>query len=132
MANDDVVGNLDRFINQGLPDFLHTGMLKAVSIVSESAQNKVPRDTGNLARSIDFDVEEDGTEGTIFSNCEYAPYVEIGTGIHSSLGNGRKDSWRYLSPHGWRTTSGQKAQPFLKPAVNENKQNILDCFEGLF
>ena len=127
----EVSANLQRFIDKGFPDAMQKGMLQAVTMVQESATDKAPSDTGNLKRSIDFEVEQDGSEGVVFSNCEYAPYVEIGTGIHSTKGTGRKTAWRYHGSHGWVTTKGNPAQPFLKPAVDENKSNISKCFEGL-
>lgn len=128
----EVSANLDRFINSDMDGYLYKAMMRAVSIVQESAQQKAPRDTGTLARSIQIDVEPDGTEGVIYSNVEYAPYVELGTGVHAKKGNGRKTPWRYKGAHGWATTSGSEPQPFLEPAVNENSDKIINCFEGLF
>lgn len=130
--SDDVSGNLQNFISTQLPAKLKPAMMQAVSLVQESAMSKAPHDTGNLARSIEVKVSEDGKEGVIFSNCEYAPYVEIGTGIHSTKGTGRKDAWRYKGRYGWVTTKGTKAQPYLEPAMQERKQDVLDCFKGLF
>ena len=127
----DAITNLNQFIDSGLDDCMRQAMMKAVSIVQEAAQSKAPRDTGTLARSIQVDVEQDGSQGVIYSNVEYAPYVEIGTGIHSSKGTGRKSPWRYKGSHGWVTTSGNKAQPFLEPAANDNSDKITNCFEGL-
>ena len=128
----EVSGNLERFINKDFGDYLKTAMMQATSLVQQSAQSKAPTDTGNLKRSIEIDIEEDGSEGVVYTNVEYAPYVEIGTGIHSSKGTGRKTPWRYHGAHGWVTTSGNKPQPFMKPAVDENKAKISKCFEGLF
>ena len=68
----EVSANLQRFIDKGFPDAMRKGMLQAVTMVQESATDKAPSDTGNLKRSIDFEVEEDGSEGVVFSNCEYA------------------------------------------------------------
>ena len=128
----DAITNLNQFIDSGLDDCMRQAMMKAVSIVQEAAQSKAPRDTGTLARSIQVDVEQDGSQGVIYSNVEYAPYVEIGTGIHSSKGTGRKSPWRYRGAHGWATTLGNKPQPFLEPAANDNSDKIINCFEGLF
>jgi hypothetical protein len=61
--------------------------------------------------------------------------VEIGTGIHSSEGTGREDvPWRYKDEKTgqWYTTYGQESKPFLQPAVEENKQEIMKCFKELF
>lgn len=130
--SDDVSKNLDTFIKNEFPNYIKEAMMQAVSMVQESAVSKAPKDTGYLARSIDIDVSEDGKEGVIFSNAEYAPYVEIGTGIHSSKGTGRKDKWSYKGKYGWVTTNGNEPQPFLEPALMDNKQRINQCFEGLF
>ena len=128
----EVSQNLDAFLADGLPNYLKQAMVAACAQVQETATGKAPKDTGNLARSIDFDVEEDGKEGVVYSNCEYAPYVEIGTGIHSSKGTGRKKPWSYKGKYGWVTTSGNNPQPFMQPALDENKSSILEKFEGLF
>ena len=110
----EVSQNLDNFLSDGLPNYLKQAMTMACAQVQSTATSKAPKDTGNLVRSIDFDVEE------------------IGTGIHSSKGTGRKKPWRYKGKYGWVTTSGQKPQPFMQPALDENKSSILERFEGLF
>lgn len=133
MSGDDVAGNLGKFIDSGFPNYIKQAMVSACALVQDSATAKAPVDTGYLKRSIDFQVEEDGTEGVVFTNAEYAPYVEIGTGIHSSKGTGRKTPWRYKTRDGqWVTTSGNKPQPFLQPALDESRADILKSFEGLF
>lgn len=131
MAN-EVSGNLSEFIHKDMDNYLSQAMAKACAVVQKSAREKAPSDTGALRRSIDFEVESNGTEGVVFSNLEYAPYVEIGTGIHSSKGNGRKTPWAYEGSHGWVTTSGNKPQPFLEPAAMESQSEIAKQFEGLF
>ena len=143
----EVSANLDRFISSGLNDALFEAMTKSAAIVRNSAVQKAPRKTGNLKRSIDFKVEDDGSSAVVFSNCSYAPYVCVGTGIHSSQGTGRKTKWvypYYLTHQGaeklgygvggavnFATTEGQKPQPFLKPALEENQNAILKQFEGI-
>lgn len=124
--------NIDKFKDKQFKAYMKTAMANACSIVQERARKIAPRETGNLVRSIDFDVSDDGKEGCVFSNVEYAPYVEIGTGIHSSKGNGRKTSWRYQGSKGWVTTNGNKPHPFLEPAMQDSKSEIAEAFEGLF
>ena len=131
-SNHEVSQNLSEFIHKDLPNYLKQAMAEACAEVQGAAREKCPSDTGNLRRSIDFEVEDDGREGVIFSNAEYAPYVEVGTGIHSSKGNGRKTPWRYEGSHGWVTTSGNEPQPFLEPAAREKQSDITKKFEGLF
>lgn len=90
MAN-EVSHNLELFIQDFDSKYLKKGMQDACALVRNAAIQNAPQDTGALRRSIDFEVADDGTEGVIFSNLEYAPYVECGTGIYASKGNGRKD-----------------------------------------
>ena len=77
-----------------------------------------PEDTGNLKNSISHTVKEDSAY--VGTNSEYGPYVELGTG--KFYAGGRRDPWRYQDDEGnWHTTSGQPAQPYLKPAVANHK-----------
>ena len=93
------------------------------ALVEKSAKQKAPKDTGALRRSITSKVE--GNQGIIFTPLEYAPYVEYGTGLFAESG-GRKDvPWNYQDDEGkWHSTSGQKPQPFMRPALEENKTLI--------
>ena len=93
------------------------------AVVEKSAKQKAPKDTGALRRSITSKVE--GNQGIIFTPLEYAPYVEYGTGLFAEYG-GRKDvPWNYQDAEGkWHSTSGQKPQPFMRPALEENKTLI--------
>ena len=106
------------------------GLEKACLVVERSAKNEAPVRTGNLRSSITHKVS--GTEGTIGTSLDYAPYVEIGTGIYSSMGGGRQGGWPYVDAEGnGHFTMGSRPQPFLKPAVDSNLSAILKCFEGL-
>lgn len=107
------------------------GMRRAVGLACElvvdAAKEKAPKDTGALRRSIQSKVDAGGNSivGTVFTPLEYAPYVEFGTGKEAEKG-GRSDvPWRYQDEDGnWHTTSGQKPHPFMRPAINENRQKI--------
>lgn len=82
---------------------------------------------GTLRNSIDFEVDED--LAIIGSNVEYAPYVEFGTGIFASKGDGRKSPWSYQDARGeWHRTVGMKPQPFLLPAIEEHSQEYQQLF----
>lgn len=79
----------------------------------------VPVDTGNLRNSITHKVVDDDVY--IGTNNEYAIYVELGTGKYAE--GGRPDPWVYRDEEGrWHHTHGQRAQPYLKPAVADHKQ----------
>lgn len=98
---------------------------KACAVVERAAKEKAPKDTGELRKSITSKVENN--QGIIFTPLEYAPYVEYGTGLFAEDGNGRQDvPWHYQDDKGqWHTTSGMKPQPFMRPALNEHRQEIL-------
>lgn len=127
----EVADNINKLIGELGPKYLYKAMANACALVRNEAVNTCPKDTGNLRRSIDFEVSNDGLEGVIFSNAEYAPYVEVGTGIYATKGGGRQTPWRVEGHKGWFTTKGMKAQPFLEPAVMSKRSDIENCFEGL-
>ncbi len=106
------------------PKKIEAALGKACALVERSAKQNAPKDTGALRRSITSKVEN--SEGIIYTPLEYAPYVEYGTGLFAE-GGGRKDvPWSYQDDEGnWHTTSGQKPQPFMRPALNENRAEIL-------
>jgi HK97 gp10 family phage protein len=105
------------------PEKANRALGKACALVERSAKQKAPKDSGDLRRFITSKVENG--RGIIFTPLEYAPYVEYGTGLFAEDG-GRSDvPWHYKDDEGvWHTTSGQKPQPFMRPALNENREEI--------
>lgn len=125
---------LDSEVLRILDDLIDTHHLervvsKAALLVEAEAKKKAPRDTGELANSITSKVETSGGEvtGTVFTPLFYAPYVEFGTGLFAEDGNGRKDvPWHYQDDKGeWHSTSGQHPQPFMRPALDENREQVI-------
>ena len=112
-------------------------MMKACAIVERAAKQNAPKGTGELRRSIASRVETDSEGnliGLVFSPLEYAPYVEYGTGLFAEAGNGRKDvPWNYQDDKGeWHSTSGMKPRPFLRPALEDNRVEIISILkEGM-
>ena len=97
---------------------------KACALVERSAKQKAPKDTGALRRSITSEVN--GLEGSVFTPLEYAPYVEYGTGLFAESGGRNDVPWYYKDDQGnWIKTSGQKPQPYMRPALEENREEIL-------
>ena len=91
---DEVIAMIEEMIDVSK---LNGAVDKACLFVEGEARRKAPRRTGNLRRSIESKVENNGDEivGTIFTPLEYAPYVEYGTGLFAESG-GRKDApWAY-------------------------------------
>ena len=92
------------------------------------AKRLCPVDTGNLRNSITHTVDEEEPAAYIGSNAEYAAYVELGTGKYIS--GGRPTPWVYQDEKGnWHRTHGQKAQPYLKPAVSDHANTYRKIIE---
>lgn len=120
---DALIRKLDDIANA---DAIKSNMDNAVAIVEAAAKRKAPKDTGELRRSIESKVETSSNEvkGTVFTNKEYAPYVEFGTGLFAEEG-GRSTPWSYEDDNGeWHKTVGQKPQPYMRPALSENRDTI--------
>lgn len=108
---------------------------KACALVEKSAKKNAPKGTGELRRSITSKIEVEGDDlvGVVYTPLEYAPYVEYGTGLFAEEGGRTDVPWRYQDEKGeWHTTSGQAPQPYMRPALNENREQILEILkEGL-
>lgn len=129
---------LDKIIDK-IEDFddvreMTSAMQDACNIVESAAKDKAPKDTGALRRSITSKVEVTGNsiEGIVFTPLEYAPYVEYGTGLYAENGNGRKTGWAYEDEKTGEIiwTRGQHPQPYLRPALEENKDKIINMIKG--
>ena len=110
-------------------------MGKVCALVERAAKEKAPKDTGELRRSITSKVDSGVGEvtGVVFTPLEYAPYIEYGTGLFAEEG-GRKDvPWNYQDDEGnWHSTSGMKPRPYMRPALNENRQQVIKILkEGI-
>jgi HK97 gp10 family phage protein len=96
---------------------------KAAARVAADAIKKAPKGDGDLRRSIATKVED--YKGIVYTPLEYAPYVEYGTGLFAEEA-GRKDvPWCYQDEEGeWHSTSGMPPQPYMRPALEENREEI--------
>lgn len=119
------------------------GVRLATKSVRESVMENCPEGTGHLKESIYAKVvrSKGKITGFVGTNVEYAHYVEFGTG---PTGDGtypypvpglvyKADKWRVKLPFleteddpGIRYISGQAAQPYLYPALLENRQRTVD------
>jgi HK97 gp10 family phage protein len=128
---DDVLDGIEAL---GSTEEIAANMTKATLLVERSAKQKVPKGIGELGRSITSEVNVVGDiiTGIVYTPLEYAPYVEYGTGLFAEAGNGRKDvPWHYQDDEGeWHSTSGQRPKPFLRPALDENREQIIRILEG--
>jgi HK97 gp10 family phage protein len=106
---------------------LTNAMGKACALIERAAKQKAPKGTGELRRSITSKVETNGNDviGIVFTPLEYAPYVEFGTGLFAENGGRMDVPWNYQDDKGeWHSTSGMKPQPYMRPALNENREQI--------
>lgn len=78
-------------------------IIECLIVAEGDAAHLCPVDTGRLRASITRSTENGGLTGKIGTNVEYAPYIEFGT-------------------------SRSAAQPFLRPAIDDNK----DAFDRIF
>ena len=98
--------------------------------VTGEAQLRAPVDYGQLRASIHYRVGSDHV--AIGTAVEYAPDVEYGTKPHvirvktaKVLTNG-KDFFGKEVQH-----PGTRAQPFLRPAIDENRGRIINMFRAI-
>lgn len=106
--------------------------LEKCGLTAEAYAKKLcPVDTGALRNSISHTVDNGEPAAYVGTNSEYGPYVELGTGIYAEGGGGRPTPWVYQDAKGdWHMTHGQRAQPFLKPAVADHAQQYRDIIES--
>lgn len=117
----------------GSLDDLKGALGKACALVERSAKQKAPKGTGELRRSITSKIDENGTDiqGVVFTPLLYAPYIEFGTGLFAESGGRQDVPWCYQDDEGnWHSTSGMKPQPYMRPALNENREEILRILKG--
>lgn len=122
---------------------LRSTVNEATKLVHGQAKALAPADTGLLRESIHMEVKNAGNElhGRVFTNCEYAAYVEFGTGVK---GDGtypyeveglsleyKNKGWAYLDEDTgeWIYTKGQKAQPYMYPALKNHEKTIKRMFK---
>lgn len=103
--------------------------LEECGLIGEGYAKKLCQvDTGTLRNSITHAVDSSELACYIGTNSEYGAYVELGTGIHYP--GGRKTPWVYQDAKGnWHMTHGQRAQPYLKPAVADHAQQYRNIIE---
>jgi HK97 gp10 family phage protein len=125
---DDVLAMLD---DRGKIESVQKALEKACMVVVNAAVKKAPKGDGILRRTITFKVED--LEGIVYTPLEYAPYVEYGTGLFAEDGGRTDVPWKYEDEEGnWHSTSGMQPRPFLRPALDESREEITRIIaEGL-
>ena len=127
---DEILDSLDKLADTKQ---LNDTMGQVCALVERDAKQNAPKDTGALARSIQSKVENNNgsIQGVVFTPLEYAPYVEFGTGLFAESGGRTDVPWSYQDDEGnWHTTKGQRPQPYMRPALTENRDQILETLKG--
>lgn len=155
-------GVLERFEAIADAGKVKQAITKACLLVERQAKinaQALSEGDGTLAGSIASRIDD--YEGVVYTPLFYAPYVEYGTGIEAEGGKGRQDvPWVYVEHSGEQGstaqksytletakqtvailrekgleahyTYGQKPQPFMRPALDINRDKILELLgEGL-
>lgn len=119
---EDVLNSIEELADE---QEIQAALRKACMVVERSAKQNAPKGrTGELARSIESKVEN--LEGIVFTPLEYAPYVEYGTGLFAEEGGRADVPWTYKDERGnWYTTYGMHPQPYMRPALNQNREEVL-------
>lgn len=113
----------------GNDETIRIALGKACALVERSAKQKAPKGNGELRRSITSKVE--GLQGVVYTPLEYAPYVEFGTGLFAEDGGRQDVPWCYQDDKGeWHTTSGMHPRPYMRPALLENREKIIETIKG--
>ena len=111
---------------------MEAGVLRALEkcgLTAEGYAKKLcPVDTGNLRGSITHRTAAGENAVYIGTNNEYAAYAELGTGKY--VPGGRQEAWTYQDAKGnWHITHGQRAKPYLKPAVADHAETYRKIIE---
>ncbi len=104
-------------------------------LVQNAAKQKVPKRTRTLSRSIATTIEREGDAvvALIGPSEPYGKYIEYGTGRYAEGGNGRRTPWVYRGPNGrYYTTEGMKPRPYMRPALDENREKAIKEMERVF
>ncbi len=107
---DKLVENAKR-AGDDYPKKLRQAMVASTTLVQNEAKRIVAYDKGNLRRRISKIVYS-AVKGMIYTDVNYAPYIEEGTGEFA----GHKRFRGKIPNVGWRWIKGMKAQPFMGPA----------------
>lgn len=120
-------------------ELLRSALNEAGQACQEYASANAPVETGELANSIEHEVED--LVMYVGTQVEYAPYVELGTGPHyirppkwmqnlAKRGHHKTDPWWYLDEDGdWQLGWFVTSRPYLKPAIQEHISEYRDIIK---
>ena len=122
--SDEIKKLFDKAAERGLEAI---GMT-AEGYAKETIQQSDRVDTGAMMNSVAHAVKDNAAY--VGSNLKYFVYHELGTGIHASDGQGRKEPWFYVDEEGkGHITSGVKPLHALKKAASEHTDEYKKLLE---
>lgn len=118
--------DLGRFVEAHITPAVRASVEASCKLIENSAKIYVPVDTGALRDSITTEIDDSGRtiRGVVGPHTHYAAFVEFGTGIRGASSPGAGEGPYSLT---WK---GMPAQPYMRPALDENKPVILDVFRA--
>ena len=125
----DGLGRLrKRLMNMQTSSRITQAVNDSVGVVETNVNSCTTVVTGNLRNhNRPVPARQDGEDivGGVMNNCEYAPYVEFGTGV--------KGQGSYKPPLGkslsFGKQNGQKAQSFMYRGLNNSKSQVRKIFQ---
>lgn len=124
-------------ISGGFNSYLQQAMFNVCTIIANDAKaikaGSFKNQTGNLRRSIKVgDVSP--TRGVVYTDQEYAAYVEMGTQPYTMYPKSKKALWWPGAPHPMRSVNrpGNKPYPYMEPAFRNNNEKILNEYMKMF
>lgn len=100
--------------------------IKKITVeVQGQAKGLAPVDTGTLRNSIRMNYDSNKKEGKVYTNNEYATYVEFGTGIRGN-GSYPDSNKNLIYNQNWK---GQVAQPYMYPALQHGKSLVTETLK---
>nr|DAZ27992.1 MAG TPA: putative tail component [Caudoviricetes sp.] len=132
---DELLANLSG-LGGNVKESARKGLERGAKKIQKNAKLLTPVDTGDLRNSIKTNSKTtaEGAEAQVYTNMEYAPYVEFGTGpignesgmeLPEGMRARRITAWTYTPDGGkhFYRTRGQKPQPFMSSAYLYAKDN---------
>lgn len=133
------ITDMSEEIKKAAREQIIAGLTRIGMAIRGYAKDLAPKITGALRASLAYQVDPDDSPGpsvTVGTNCEYATYVEFGTGTYSEVGNKPNSRFVYTDPETGETriSKGQEPRHFLKPAlldhIPEYKEIMKDALSG--
>ncbi|MDE5781487.1 MAG: HK97 gp10 family phage protein [Lachnospiraceae bacterium] len=121
---DAVVKKLEEVKNNAYQE-LKDEISKQTELIATDARSLCPVDTGHLRESIQTRIVENKNEitGEVFTDIEYAPYVEFGTGQRGEKAGLKREGINLAYSPDW---AGMDPHPFMYPALEAHRDDIME------